>query len=395
MTSLVFHSSFRSDNKYRNCVIFDYESNNTIILQKDYGLMTERFSSNQLGIGPYNPLMEKLPSPLLSIDGNLQVLWANQAARKLFGGLPDGRCLDDLIDVDAEELKKIRAESRNDSSDKPHLIVKQGRTSVRELEIRFVHLPSVSQQNDSSVVVIYDLTPHTQLDKTRADFIANASHELRTPLASLVGFIETLQGPAKDDVEAREQFLSIMADQTRRMTRLVEDLMSLSKIEMNEYEAPDDSVELGSLLKGVASSLAIQAQAKRVDIKVTGDLEKVVIGDFDQIEQIFFNLIENAIKYGDEDSTVLIDVVQVDLISNMIGIKITDQGHGIPKKYLDRLTERFFRVDKARSRSLGGTGLGLAIVKHIINRHRGHLLIDSEEGVGSTFEVRLPLKLAV
>ncbi len=353
--------------------------------------MTSLFSTGQNTMESYNPLMEKLPSPLLSINADLDIIWANQSAKKLFGGLPDGRRLDNLLAIDPKELKRIQQESRNDKSDQPHLIVKQGRPE-RELEIRFVHLPTLGTGDENSVVMIYDLTPHRHLDRTRSDFIANASHELRTPLASLVGFIETLQGPAKDDVEARERFLSIMADQTRRMTRLVEDLMSLSKIEMNEYEAPDDTVHLGSLLNGVVSSLKLQAEAKNVKLNLSGELDSEVIGDFDQIEQIFFNLIENAFKYGDPNSIVDITVEPVDLITPLISIKITDQGPGIPSKYLNRLTERFFRVDKARSRTLGGTGLGLAIVKHIINRHRGQLLINSVEGVGSTFDVRLPLK---
>jgi len=223
----------------------------------------------------------------------------------------------------------------------------------------------------------------------RADFVANVSHELRTPLSSLLGFVETLRGPARDDAEARDNFLGIMHEQAERMTRLIEDLLSLSRIEMDEHSRPDTPVDMHRVLAKVEDMLTMKARDRHMAIRITApDAPAAVPGDEDQLTQVFQNLIDNAIKYGGENTPVEIVVDQPD--ATQVSITVIDHGAGIPREHLPRLTERFYRVDAARSRQLGGTGLGLAIVKHIIARHRGQLDITSAEGEGSSFTVTLP-----
>jgi two-component system phosphate regulon sensor histidine kinase PhoR len=231
----------------------------------------------------------------------------------------------------------------------------------------------------------------------RADFVANASHELRTPLASVVGFIETLQGPARDDAKARDEFLEIMLKQGNRMTRLIEDLLSLSRIELREHTRPTEAIDIEQVLRNTAELLDRQAKERGSAIVITPATVPPVVGDSNELGQVFHNLLSNALKYGGERGKVEVSVgVSQDRPPAMPGrgpcvkIAVTDHGEGIPREHLPRLTERFYRVDTARSRQLGGTGLGLAIVKHIINRHRGALTVDSEIGKGSTFTVYLP-----
>jgi two-component system phosphate regulon sensor histidine kinase PhoR len=225
----------------------------------------------------------------------------------------------------------------------------------------------------------------------RADFVANASHELRTPLSSLMGFIETLRGPARDDAAARERFLGIMQQQAERMSRLVNDLLSLSRIELDEHVQPTGRVSVGPLLQSVADALELKAQRRgqRLELDLAPELPQVT-GDSDQLYQVFQNLVSNAINYGRQGGIVGISARLARGARGGLTVSIRDQGEGIAKEHLPRLTERFYRVDPARSRAVGGTGLGLAIVKHIVSRHRGRLEIDSEVGRGSIFTVHLP-----
>jgi two-component system phosphate regulon sensor histidine kinase PhoR len=233
----------------------------------------------------------------------------------------------------------------------------------------------------------------------RSDFIANASHELRTPISVLLGCIQTLRGSARDDPEAQAEFFGLMQTQAERMSRLVDDLLSLSRIELNEHTLPSEQVDVPHIVRQVVEALAFNAQARgiRIETDFPGELPTIP-GDPDELSQVFQNLIDNAVKYGAEDSIVRITarVARDDIPPSLPGesaclaIAIRDHGEGIPPEHLPRLTERFYRVDTARSRELGGTGLGLAIVKHVVNRHRGALTIDSEPGEGSIFTVFLP-----
>ena len=226
----------------------------------------------------------------------------------------------------------------------------------------------------------------------RADFIANASHELRTPLASLLGFIDTLQGPAKDDPRAREKFLAIMRDQGRRMARLIDDLLSLSRIEQKQHVRPSAAVDLSLAVRHVTDTLA--PMAKELGVEIVLDLEEgvVVTGDRDELVRVAENLIENAIKYGSRGEGD--DRIEVTVGRNAKEgwLAVRDYGCGIAGEHIPRLTERFYRVDAGQSRAKNGTGLGLAIVKHILARHRGRLTVSSKLAKGSTFTAFAPLR---
>jgi two-component system phosphate regulon sensor histidine kinase PhoR len=240
------------------------------------------------------------------------------------------------------------------------------------------------------VVRIVDRTPLRAAEKMRVDFVANASHELRTPLATLIGFIETLEGPAAEDADARHRFLGIMRGEAQRMIRLVDDLMSLSRIEADKHRQPVASVRMVPLVEEVKDALGhrLMKGDRRLLIEAEPDLPSVA-GDRDQLLQLLHNLIGNAVKYGRPGTPIVVRMQRDG--QSMIRIAVEDQGDGIAPEHLPRLTERFYRVDAGRSRSIGGTGLGLAIVKHIVERHRGQLLIASDPGVGTRVTALLPV----
>jgi len=245
-----------------------------------------------------------------------------------------------------------------------------------------------------AVVVLSDRSRERAVERMRADFVANVSHELRTPLASLIGFIDTLRGPAADDPPAQQRFLGIMGEQAARMNRLIDDLLSLSRIELIEHQAPSGTVELRELAGRLAAGFEPRLKARSVtlDLRLAERLPPVT-GDADQITQVLQNLLDNAVKYGREGGTVRLELAAAPGRPGVV-VMVADQGAGIPREHLPRLTERFYRVDTGRSRAAGGTGLGLAIVKHIVNRHRGQLTIESEEGIGTTVTVWLPQAVA-
>jgi two-component system phosphate regulon sensor histidine kinase PhoR len=243
------------------------------------------------------------------------------------------------------------------------------------------------------LIVFRDISDQEKLARMRADFIANASHELRTPLASLRGFVETLQGPARDDPESRDRFLAIMATQASRMTQLIEDLLTLSRVEMRVHVPPRGIVELNELVGFVVQMLEPLAQANNTSLAVSplgGPAE--VRGDRDELVQVFQNLVQNAIKYGRPGGHVEVRIAREPPKlghASRIAVAVIDDGPGIAEAHLPRLTERFYRVNVTQSREKGGTGLGLAIVKNIVNRHRGELKIASKLGEGSTLTVVL------
>ena len=255
--------------------------------------------------------------------------------------------------------------------------------------------PRASRKASWAMLVLHDITMAKKADQMRVDFISNVSHELRSPLSSLASFIETLRGPARDDPEARERFLSIMDTEAKRMTRLINDLLALSKLETEEHILPEGKVDLCRILKQVSAALSIRAKKRgvKVDIECPPELPEVN-GDGDELTQVFRNLLDNAISYGYESTPILVTLKAVDQIPGTgekgVAATVVNQGDGIEPEHLDRLTERFYRVDKGRSRSMGGTGLGLAIVKHIVNRHRGHLDVDSTLKGKTTLAVYLP-----
>ncbi|HXH16580.1 MAG TPA: ATP-binding protein [Sphingomonas sp.] len=239
------------------------------------------------------------------------------------------------------------------------------------------------------IVHLIDQTGNYAAERMRIDFVANASHELRTPLASILGFIETLREEAGEDAEVRARFLKVMDDEARRMQRLVEDLISLSRIEAEKFRLPDSAVDLAQLVEDTCEELAEAAVVRGRDLAATiADDLAPVSGDRVQLSQMLHNLIGNAMKYGRAGTPVTVELKRDE--AGMIRLSIRDEGDGIAAVHIPRLTERFYRADAGRSRSLGGTGLGLAIVKHIVERHRGRLDIASQVGVGTTVSVILP-----
>ncbi len=244
------------------------------------------------------------------------------------------------------------------------------------------------------LLAFHDLTPLRRVEEMRADFVANASHELRTPLASLSGFIDTLLGPAREDPAARERFLGIMQVQANRMARLIDDLLSLSRIELNAHLRPDKALDLAAVLRQVADGLQTLARDREVEVKLTAPAGPLMVpGDRDELIRVFENLVENALKYAASGRRVDIGLAASHGPDGApeARVAVRDYGPGIAPEHLPRLTERFYRVDVSESRAQGGTGLGLALVKHILNRHGGRLTIDSLPGQGATFTAHLPL----
>ncbi|HAP46713.1 MAG TPA: two-component sensor histidine kinase, partial [Afipia sp.] len=229
-------------------------------------------------------------------------------------------------------------------------------------------------------------------EEMRADFVANASHELRTPLAALSGFIDTLQGPAREDAKARERFLGIMHAQATRMARLIDDLLSLSRVELSAHVRPEKLVDVVPLVRQVVDGLEPLASERQVAIDVELPHEPVVVaGDNEELLRLLENLIENGLKYGASGGRVVVSLTEpAPNDAGEIRLAVRDFGPGIAPEHLPRLTERFYRVDVGDSRAQGGTGLGLSLVKHILNRHRGRLLIESVPGHGATFTACFP-----
>jgi two-component system phosphate regulon sensor histidine kinase PhoR len=334
-------------------------------------------------------LVEALPDPVLEIDATRRIVAANRAARSLFAAEVGGELLGALRDpalIDAMDAVLRGGET----TDVPLV---HGGSVESFLVARVVGLAASHEAGPCALLAFHDVTALRRVDAMRADFVANVSHELRTPLAALLGFIETLRGPARDDADARARFLAIMHDEASRMSRLVADLLSLSRIEASEHTRPTDLVNLTNVINAAIDVLAPAARARgvRLRLDLPGDLPAVT-GDGDQLRQVFQNLIDNAVKYSRTGGEVTITARRASRPGASdpgVIVSVIDQGEGIAREHIPRLTERFYRVDTARSRKLGGTGLGLAIVKHIINRHRGTLTITSESGRGAIFSVWL------
>ncbi|PUB19406.1 sensor histidine kinase [Yoonia sediminilitoris] len=271
----------------------------------------------------------------------------------------------------------------------------QTRYFLRDGSKDTVYDVKVAPAGDCVVLSFEDQSAAEDAGQMRRDFVANVSHELRTPLTALLGFIETLTGAARDDPAARDRFLQIMAHEANRMTRLVDDLLSLSRVESDARVRPLEPVDLGGVLASVIKGLEPQASAAGVTVSLSvPDATQTIPGDAGQLAQVFANLIENGLKYGARGGvlSVVLDAAQMQtkLRANGVRICVSDSGEGIAEHHLARLTERFYRVDNHRSRAVGGTGLGLAIVKHIVNRHRGKLTIESTLGQGTQVSVFLP-----
>jgi two-component system phosphate regulon sensor histidine kinase PhoR len=330
-------------------------------------------------------ILRGLPQPLVLLGADGRIVAANAAATELLGPAIEGRHYITVLRQPAL-LDAIEGTLRHRQPAHARYLVSG---TARESVWKVLAAP-VEGEGDAGVLVSFlDTTDMEQAGQMRRDFVANVSHELRTPLSSLLGFVETLRGPARDDKDAQDKFLTIMHEQAERMSRLIEDLLSLSRIEMDEHTRPRGHVDLRHVLGNVKDMLTIKAAARHMRIELDiPEWAGPVPGDADQLTQVFQNLIDNALKYGREGTAVEVTVTRP--TERELSVSVTDHGEGIAPQHLPRLTERFYRVDAARSRQLGGTGLGLAIVKHIVNRHRGHLTVDSNLGEGSRFSVTLP-----
>lgn len=331
-------------------------------------------------------ILDTLPFAILQVNRKYKVVWANLAANELLQTNPVNQRIEDLF---GNDILYDAVEACVDEDEEVRFEFEWGQRPTLSILATITPMQKTSTQGGRIIMTLQDLTAQRQTEAVRADFVANVSHELRTPLSTLVGFIETLQGPAKGDKEAADRFLGIMRDQAARMSRLVEDLLSLSKIEMNASVLPSSALDLKALLNTVIESLSLQAENTQQQIVLDMDDPLLVRGDADELTQVFWNLIENAMKYGRENGTVKLVVRSINADTD-VRVAVVDDGDGIEEEHLHRLTERFYRVDKGRSRAMGGTGLGLAIVKHIVARHRGQLDITSRVGHGSTFSVTLP-----
>jgi two-component system phosphate regulon sensor histidine kinase PhoR len=339
-------------------------------------------------------IVDGLPDPLIALDRHRRIVRTNIAARALLGVIAPERDLsmtlrhpELLAAIDA--LLQTGPDGNFTGPDQTAIEIVLSGAPELDVIVHARRLPRAAADGSLTLLVLHDTTALRRAERMRADFVANASHELKTPIAGLAGFIETLRGPARDDVAARERFLGIMAEQADRMRRLVDDLLMLSRIEQHEHARPAGAVDLAHVLRGVLDLLQLKASSRKVavDLVIDEALPKAV-GDHDELIIVFQNLIDNALKYAKPASTVRVTARRAG--ADQVSVAVADEGDGIPAAHLPRLTERFYRVDNARSRQLGGTGLGLAIVKHVVNRHRGRLDIQSMPGKGSVFTVTLP-----
>jgi len=329
-------------------------------------------------------LLQALPDPVLLVDASGMVTMANDLLKATLDADPEGLQLSATIRAPAvlEAVKEATA------GEAPRHVDYEVRFPVpRSFHAYVAPLATAGQGASGAAIVLRDLTREQQIERMRADFVANASHELRTPLASLSGFIETLQGAARNDEKAQARFLGLMRSQADRMSRLIDDLLSLSRIEMNEHVRPSSQVDLAQVASHVRDVLGGMARDLECEVVVKVEEPLAVLGNRDELVQVVQNLVENALKYAGSGKLIEIEGRKVD---GLVELTVRDHGPGIAVEHIPRLTERFYRVNVQESRSRGGTGLGLAIVKHILNRHRGRLAIASAIGKGSAFSIRLP-----
>jgi two-component system, OmpR family, phosphate regulon sensor histidine kinase PhoR len=342
-------------------------------------------------IDPLEAVIAGMPDPVIALDRNGRVLTLNERARALAPALRQG----EPVSLVLRMPEVIDAIGRAYASGEEQRVEYSERIPI-DRWFEAIVVPVKRQADparpDLMLMTFHDLTPLRHAEEMRADFVANASHELRTPLAALSAFIETLQGTARDDAKARERFLAIMQEQARRMARLIDDLLSLSRIEQNAHRRPDTPADLVPIVHQVVDGLETLARDRGVTVRIDAESSLLVLGERDELVRVFENLVENALKYGAPGKRVEISVRR-GLSSEGAAeaqIAVRDHGPGIAPEHVPRLTERFYRVDVTESRAQGGTGLGLALVKHILNRHRGRLSIESVLGTGATFTVHLP-----
>ncbi len=341
--------------------------------------------------------LDATPLPTLLVDQSERLIGANTAAVTLLGRAIVGRHYATIL-RQPNVITAIEGCLRERAPKTARHLANDGaQDTTFEVTLRYV--PGIGAVSGGAAMLSFiDVTDREQISQMRRDFVANVSHELRTPLTAVMGFIETLRGAARDDPKARDRFLNIMEDEANRMNRLVGDLLSLNRVESEERVRPQELVDLKGHLASTLKTLTPVAEAQGVALHIYAPEDAIeIIGDPDQLQQVFTNLVENAIKYGGDRVEVRLTFMDRDTAVRgpAARIQVIDNGPGIDAIHLPRLTERFYRADSHRSREMGGTGLGLAIVKHIINRHRGRLRAESDLGKGSVFTVTLPVKTKI
>lgn len=349
----------------------------------------------------YKSYLEAVPLPAVLVNSEARILAGNDAAVKLNPHASDDRplilvfrqpSLNSAVDDCLRDGKSHKAIYAHSDGPQEHRFD----VTVSPVDLATAYGGEIAPASPKGVMICFqDVTEIQQLDQMRRDFVANVSHELRTPLTAILGFVETLQGPARGDSVATERFLGIMSEEASRMNRLVGDLLSLSRVEEVSRMRPTDPVDLDQIIRAVIRNLSPLAESNQSKVIYEDVAASIVVpGDPDQLMQVITNLMENALKYGGQGTRVEISLSQVQSHAGLRGngwiVSVKDNGPGIDSIHIARLTERFYRIDSHRSREMGGTGLGLAIVKHIINRHRGRLKIESTLGKGSVFSVVLP-----
>ncbi len=335
-------------------------------------------------------VIRAVPEPMLHITADGVIASANAPATALLGEWIVGRSHGAALRQPAL-LARIEAVLQG-APGAEALIERSDQSGVSQYRAQITAL------GDGLLVHVTDITYLSEAEDMRRDFVANVSHELRTPLTSVLGFIETLRGPARTDPEAQERFLGIMEDEARRMNRLISDLLSLSRVEAEARVRPNTPVDLHAVLTDTIAALRPRAEDGGHVLTLTVEPEAqdaaLIPGDRDQVMQVAVNLIENAMKYSEHGTPVTLTLSRGRgrglTKGDVLTVDVTDAGPGIESLHLPRLTEQFYRIDSHRAREMGGTGLGLAIVKHIVNRHRGRLKITSDLGKGSTFSVQFP-----
>lgn len=334
--------------------------------------------------------LSKIPSIIIAIDTNKEIIFYNNAAKQKFLFIDEGRDLNNIIR--STELNTFIDKAFREKED-----FKFEFTPSNFSDMYFIaDLIFVEKDYEELLISLNDQSLLKNYEQMRTDFVANVSHELRTPLSSILGYVETIKNSLNEDKTNDKtvgKFLDTMEDQAWRMTRLVEDLLLLSKYETEDKPIEFQEANIRQLIDGVVDNLQNKLMAKKIEVQIKDDFDKSTISaNKDALIQVFLNLTDNAIKYSKENSTIEIELESViDDNTTFCQISFIDKGEGISKEHLTRLTERFYRVDKNRSRNQGGTGLGLSIVKHITNRHNGKLSIKSKVDKGSTFTISLPV----
>ena len=331
-------------------------------------------------------LSQILEDGLILCNESGLIISSNNVAKKFLNKKLNSRNIYEFIEI-AEFKNLEESNQKNNLNEEFHF-------QTSDILKRSLIIKVKKIEDNLFAILLLDMTSQRNLEKVRRDFVANVSHELRSPLTSLVGFIETLLSGNVQDEETRNKFLKIMDEESKRMNRLIDDILSLSKVETEEHITPNTTISLIDPIKHIISSInekRLKEDNKILidDLRDDPEINFFISGNIDEINQVFVNLLENAIKYGFDNTNVIVRIEQ--LKNKEIKVSVINNGEGIPDKYIERLTERFFRVDKARSRKIGGTGLGLAIVKHILIKHRAQLSINSIPNQETNFSITFPI----